>query len=121
MKVKLAAQTFSSSVADALEFLKTDINLESFQGCAATIQFIRNIGRLFDFLNSRHPMMKGFQSPVRATNVNSLKQQIQNISEYLLSPKAGNDQLLVNHRRKTFILGFVSASKSIFSIATYEK
>ena len=117
MKVKLAAQTFSSSVADALEFLKTDMNLESFQGCAATIQFIRNIDRLFDFLNSRHPMMKGFKSPIRATNLNSLKQQIQNISEYLLSLKAGNDQLLVNHRRKTFILGFVSASKSISSIA----
>ena len=117
MKVKLAAQTFSSSVADALEFLKTDMNLESSQGCDAAIQFIRNIDRLFDFLNSRHPMMKDFKSPIRATNLNSLKQQIQNISEYILSLKAGNDQLLVNHRRKTFILGFVTASKSILSIA----
>ena len=116
MKVKLPPQTFSSFVADALEFLKTDINLESFQCCDATIEFIRNIDRLFDFLNSRPSMMKGHNSPLRARNLNCLKQQIQNILDYLLSLKAGNDQLLVNHHCKTFILEFVSASKSILSI-----
>ena len=43
MKVKLAAQTFSASVADALEFCDQDLQLADFQGCAATVRFIRLI------------------------------------------------------------------------------
>lgn len=45
MKVKLAAQTLSASVADALEFCDQDLNLEDFRGCEATVQFIRLVDR----------------------------------------------------------------------------
>ena len=37
MKVKLAAQTISSSVADALEFLQNDIKHEKLQNCSISI------------------------------------------------------------------------------------
>ena len=37
MRVKLAAQTLSSSVADALEFLKDDMMAEDFKNCGATV------------------------------------------------------------------------------------
>lgn len=53
MKVKLAAQTFSLFVADALEFLQA-INIKEFSDCTETIKFIRVIDHLFDFLNSRN-------------------------------------------------------------------
>ena len=52
MKVKLAAQTFSSSTAAALQFLQQKIIHEKFINCTDTIVFVRNIDRLFDFLNS---------------------------------------------------------------------
>ena len=42
MKVKLAAQVFSSSVADALEFLKNS-QTPGFEGSEATIKFIRQV------------------------------------------------------------------------------
>ena len=64
MKVKLTAQTFSSSVSDALEFLKDDLKEENFKNSDATVTFIRNIESLFDLLNSRHPMMKGYKSVI---------------------------------------------------------
>ena len=51
MKVSLAAQTLSTSVADALQFC-ADKGIEGFLGSAATINFIRKIDRLFDILNS---------------------------------------------------------------------
>lgn len=51
MKVKYAFHTLSSSVANAIEFLKEE-TLERFQNSDGTIQFIRIIDRLFDFLNS---------------------------------------------------------------------
>lgn len=44
MKVKLAAQTFSSSVADALQFLHNS-GIDGFKECAATIEFIRQVTR----------------------------------------------------------------------------
>ncbi|CAH2085969.1 unnamed protein product [Euphydryas editha] len=41
MKVRLATQLFSNSVADALEFFKYNLKLSQFQGCSPTAQFIR--------------------------------------------------------------------------------
>ena len=42
MKVKLAAQTLSSSVADALQYLK-EAGVESFKECDATVTFLRQV------------------------------------------------------------------------------
>lgn len=50
MSVKLAAQTLSNSVADTLEQLNEDGYTE-FQGCEATIQFLRYFNDAFDILN----------------------------------------------------------------------
>ena len=41
MKVKLAAQTFSTSVADALDYLSN--NSDDFTEATATIEFIRQV------------------------------------------------------------------------------
>ena len=73
MKVKLAAQTFSSSTAAALQFLQQKINHEKFLNCTDTIVFVRNIDRLFDFLNSRHQASSGFKSPIRLSNFEKTK------------------------------------------------
>ena len=73
MKVKVAAQTFSSSVADALDFLENVARLPEFKGCGPTIEFIRNIDQLFDFLNSRHKHQKGFKQPVTKNNIAHLE------------------------------------------------
>jgi len=43
VKVDLAVQTLSSSVANALEFLKDDLKLPEFKGCDTKIQFIRKL------------------------------------------------------------------------------
>ena len=117
MKVKLAAQTISSSVADALEFLQNDIKHEKFQNCSATVEFIRSVDRLFDILNSQHPFMRGFKSAIRISNLEIIKTVVVEISDYLLTLKDFNGQLLVYHRRKTFIIGLVSTAKSLIAIS----
>ena len=65
MKVKLAAQVLSQSVADAIEFLDTKLHLPEFKGSGPTVKFIRIIDRLFDLLNSRNPSACGFKAPLR--------------------------------------------------------
>ena len=68
MKVKLAAQTLSSSVADALAFCQNDLGLPEFRKCTATVEFIRIIDKLFHLFNSRYPLAKGFKSPLSVQN-----------------------------------------------------
>ena len=68
MKVNLAAQAFSSSVADAIEYCTQDLKMHQFEGSEATVKFIRIFDHLFDILNSRNPLAKGFKSPLRISN-----------------------------------------------------
>ncbi|KAE9521578.1 hypothetical protein AGLY_018042 [Aphis glycines] len=72
MKVKLAAQSLSSGVADAIEYLQKNSNVE-FLNSESTVYFIRQIDRLFDILNSRIPFAKGFKSPINTSNSKSIE------------------------------------------------
>lgn len=65
MKVNLAAQVFSSSVADAFEYCHTHLKLGKFTGREATIQFLRHIDAAFDILNSCNPFEKGMKAPLK--------------------------------------------------------
>ena len=58
MKVSLATQTLSASVADAIEFLDMTQNLSSHS--KGTTKFIRTIDQLFDRLDSCSPIGKRF-------------------------------------------------------------
>lgn len=67
MKVKLACQIFSSSIADAFLYCSDVLKLETFKNVNATITFCKNINNIFDFLNTRNFLNKGqFKKPLRA-------------------------------------------------------
>ena len=117
MKVKYALQALSSSVANALEFLKTDLKHAEFENASATIVFVRTIDKIFDILNSRFAFAKSFKRPIRLQNLEYIEQTFAQAAVYLLSLKSSERQLLVFSRRKTFILGFLMTMKSIMSIA----
>jgi hypothetical protein len=83
MNVRLAAQTLSSSVADAIEFLDIDMKKPKFQNSSGTVKFTRTIDRLFDMLNSRSPIGKGYKQPLRQSN-KSVYEEILNYSKLIL-------------------------------------
>lgn len=64
MKVNLAAQTLSSSVAHAIEFCCTNLKLSQFQGSESTVKFIKIFDRLFDILNFRNLFAEGFKAAI---------------------------------------------------------
>lgn len=68
MKVNIAAQTLSSSVASAIDHLREDCKLPQFQGSEATTRFIRFFDKLFDCLNSRNPFAKGYKAALAKWN-----------------------------------------------------
>ena len=68
-QVRLAAQTFSRSVADAFDFLREGSEI-SFSGSEPTTKFIRitSIDELFDRLNSKNPFQKSIKAPLSPHN-----------------------------------------------------
>jgi len=72
MKVKLATQLLSNSVADALQFCKDNLQLTEFKDCEATIHFIRIMNDAFDILNSRHLMPYCFKDAVCMNNFDKI-------------------------------------------------
>ena len=116
MKVKLAVQTLSSSVADALVFCEQELKLPQFQGCSATVDFIRTVDRLFDFLNSRNPVGRGFKAPLRQTNEPVWRSFIYETHHYLCSLKLPNGQLVSASLRKTAVVGLIVSSFSAVAL-----
>ena len=123
MNVRLAAQTLSSSVANAIQFLDVSMKLTQFQNSGPTVNFIRVIDRTFDILNSRCPHAKGYKQPLRPKSKDTWENYLKSAAEYLLSLAAKQEgknkeqKLLFTHRRKTFIIGFVATIKSTIQMA----
>ena len=109
MKVNLEVQTLSSSVANALEFLKDELKLPEFKRCAATVQFIRKIDRIFDVLNSRDPYGKGFKYSLRHSNISLTESIFKETGEYLLSLLTNENQFLVKAEERHLSLDLSSA------------
>ena len=116
MNVKVAAQTLSSSVADAIEYLMTSGH-PKFVDAEGTIRFIRIIDKLFDLFSSRKSFGKGFKKPLFFYDATRWKSTIDTIISYLLSLTDKSGVPLIRHSRKTFILGFIAASKSVRELA----
>jgi hypothetical protein len=118
MKVKLAAQVFSNSVADALDFLRDDVKELKQIGNEATVEFIRIIDKLFDLHNSHSPFGKGPKSPLRRANMNYWQPKLITFRDYLLSMKSVEGISMLQHRRKTGFVGFVTTIDSVLHLAS---
>lgn len=119
MKVNLAAQTLSQSVADALEFCLKELQLPEFEGCEATIEFIRSIDILFDFLNSRNPYGQGYKAPLTIKNEHIWRSRIEELLTNISTLRNGENKLMFSSTRKVGFLGMYSACLAVISI--YEK
>lgn len=116
MKVKYAVQTFSSSVADAMEVLQL-LKVEEFQNCEATVEFIRILDRVFDFLNSRNPRGTGYKRPIRLPEVPYYERKVEEWTRYLYSLTDGEGTPLHLTKRKTFIFGLATSLKSVLAVS----
>ena len=120
MKVNLAAQVFSSSVADALEFstkvIKEENIKKQFVGCEATVTFIRVINRLFDVLNSKNPYAKGTKAPMSANNKDEWSRFFYMAYNYILGLKNQSGTKIIKTKRKTGFIGFLVGIKSFQGI-----
>ncbi len=114
MKVNLAAQTISASVADALRFCERHLQLPQFAGCEPTCKFLEIFDRLFDMINSRNPIARGFKSPLRQDNERTNMAFLMEAYNYIIGLKEPgiNGWPLVATGKNTAFLGFLVAIKS---------
>lgn len=117
----MAAQTLSSSVADAIQFLTEDVGLKNFENSAATVKFIKIIDRLFDICNSRNIFGKGYKVPLREANEQFWKPILLDTVEYLKQLKTVKGVPLHRTINKTPIKGFIMSLSLLGIFDNYVK
>lgn len=99
MKVKLAVQLLSRSVARSIEYLK-DSNPPEFQNSEGTIEFTLRLNNMFDILNSRHDAIGEFKQPLCPENKDKMFEYLTGCKEYLAKLKIVSG-LMINSSKKT--------------------
>ena len=118
MNVKVAAQTLSASVADALDFLCDEIAHCGFMESEATAEFIKRVDLAFDLMNSCHPLSKGIKQPVTHPYFKRYwAKTCDNLTDYIFALKDERGNLLQNERHKTVIWGFTCSIQSVKAMA----
>ena len=83
LKVKLATQLLSQSVADALRFCKNNLMLKEFSDCDGTIRFIEIFNKAFDILNSRSINCLGSKKALCKENVMDISNLVDEFKIYI--------------------------------------
>lgn len=84
MKVNIAAQTLSWSVADAIDFCRNS-NIKGIENSEDTTEFLRIVDHWFDILNSRNPHGHGFKAPMKTSNRHIWQTTLDNTLSYIKS------------------------------------
>ena len=91
-------QLISNSVANALEFCSKEH--KDYQGCDATIRFIRIFNDLFDIFNSRNPYAKGTKSAMRLQNKEIWYPFLDKAYKYILGLKDSSGKPICTTQKK---------------------
>lgn len=111
----MAAQTLSSSVAKALEFVH-DIGVRGYEEVDGTVLFLQTIDKLFDVLNSRTPMASGYKRPINLDNYDRIQEFLLFAEEFILSLQV-DDRRLVSSTRYTGFVGFLFCIQSFLDLS----
>ena len=83
MKVSLAAQVLSKSVADCIHHCGHNLDMQEFAYCDGTVQFLTIFDKIFDLLNSRNPGLQGRKAPMREGNKTVWQETIKEGKNYI--------------------------------------
>lgn len=123
MKVKLAAQVFSSSVASALKALRLQ-NHVNFQDTKGTERLLKDIDRLFDVLNSKACNGSRFKGAISVYNLGKYSEFLRRVRDRLLAltlvtgvDDRTTETNLTGTKRRMGILGFCISIDSVLGLA----
>lgn len=112
MKVKLATQLLSKSVAKSLDFCRENLKIPVFKESLATAQFIRIFNDIFDVLNSRNLKEFGYKQPLNMNNKSKIMDFLDKAENYIKGLRTIQGELLIKSGRKTGFIGLLVCIKS---------
>lgn len=117
MSVRTAVETLSDSVANAMDFLRLE-GVEEFQGCEATVQYIRYMNNIFDMLNSRFNSSKKtkFKRPLCADTKEEFFAYIDEAIDYINHLNLNPNKKILESRSQTAFFGFIQNLKNLKSM-----
>lgn len=113
MKVRLATQLLSKSVADALDYCRVELQLPEFAGSEATARFIRALNDTFDILNSRRINDFGLKQALSKDNIEKIRETVDRNCAYIASLKFLDGNLIVQQRRKLGFVGLIVGLRNL--------
>lgn len=117
MNVRLAAQTFSSSIATALQYREEERKLEEFSGARPTAEFCTYINNIFDILNCRNRFSQAqYNKPLSSNNIEDMRKYAQECEVYLAHIQDAEGHIIQQSNRKTGFLGFIICLQNIFKL-----
>lgn len=120
MKVSLATQLFSKSVANSLRLLYNQ-KVKNFyhDDVLATADFLELFNDLFDLFNSRKLFAYGFKRPLRMEDRISWETFLKEAQSTLLDFEDLTGEKVICSRKKTGFLGFYCNIESLTSLSDY--
>lgn len=119
MKVRLATQTMSRSVSDAISYFREDLKAPDFQNSEGTSNFLLYFNNVFDILNSRNRFAKYFyKKPLSPKTESPFFEYLENIKKYIYDLTL-NDRPILRSSRKTGFLGFLICMESLQKMYKY--
>lgn len=112
MKVSLAAQTLSSSVATAIQYMR-EMGDSEFQDTEATEFFLRLIDTWFDIMNSHNIFCTGYKRAIDFSNLQFLKQFCLKLTKYLQTIKLPGGKSLLWTAKYVGIYGVITGLNTL--------
>jgi len=116
MKVKLATQTLSNSVAKALQFLRL-LGIDAFIDSEPTEFLIRLFNNLFDIFNSRSAFGRDFTSPITPDNLHERIRFLLTAKGYILSMTTNKGQNIYMCGKSFAFTGFAFNIHSLINMS----
>ena len=103
MKMRLVVLVMSSSVAKALQYLRTN-NYCDFSETLPTEVLLTKFDKLFDILNFRSIYIKGYKAPISTSNAASTLAYLRETRQFLLSLEDSRGTKIIHTKRRRCIL-----------------
>ncbi|KAM7310738.1 uncharacterized protein ISCGN_007646 [Ixodes scapularis] len=116
MKVRLAAQTFSSSVSQSIDIARR-LDLKDFQGSEGTSEFIEDVNQAFDLLNSHSNTSKGPKASLCKDTFGEQRQKMLSLSSRFMSLRLPARRLVAQDGRRMSIISLAFTLKSVADLA----
>jgi hypothetical protein len=118
MKVKLAVQVLSQSVANAL-LTMSEMKIPKFENVHATVEYLQMFDSLYDIMNSRTLEQNCNKAPLQQQNEENWKSIFQKAISYICDLKTKNGKQVLQSTRYAAFLGWLVNIKTMSELYNY--